>query len=542
MKANIDRRRAPAGRAQPGRVRPSAGRARTGRAGAPATATARPATPTPGAAVRAMTAGEGTEHTNTYGGSTAHAYGGGTEHTNTYGGSTYGAYGSGAYHTYPSGATAYHPPGYPAYPTYPVYHPPVAVPYYSTGCYGCAAAAGAVVGMAAGAAVASANTAAATSNAYSAGVAAGSATTAAATTVGVQRGRGHRRRDGRRPGVGDLRDGHELRRDAGRARCRSTRTARRTTSAATPGSSRRMARTASTTSWCRRRDRPSAHGPRGHERQRHGDPGGIPRVTVPDGASRSGACARRGGRDRQRRLSRARNGKLPFFQEHPVRAEAGMELRIGRAAHPAAGAADGTAWCRAAARDRCRGRGAGRRARSGRGSASAYSPWPRIRAPKRGSLSRPPRMSPHEAHHVRGAQRVVRVEPVAEQRRHLARQPQHRSSPRGVAPAAAAASRMRLEVAVVELRNHRRDDDADRHAGRRQRARRVSSRRCGAGARGSSVRASSRSSVRSRRRRGPGCVAAIGASRSRSRSTSAPLVAIVSGCSHSAQHLEDLRA
>ena len=127
------------------------------------------------------TAGEGTSHTDTYGGSTSHAYGGGTEHTNTYGGSTYGAYGSGAYHTYPSGATAYHPPGYPAYPTYPAYHPPVAVPYYSSGCYGCAAAAGAIVGVAAGAAVASANTAAATSNAYAAGVATGSANTAAAT-------------------------------------------------------------------------------------------------------------------------------------------------------------------------------------------------------------------------------------------------------------------------------------------------------------------------------------------------------------------------
>ncbi len=100
----------------------------------------------------AHVAGEGTEHTNTYGGGTAHAYGGGTEHTNTYGGTTAGQYGEGAYHTYPSGATAYHPAGYAAYPTYPAYHPPVAVATYSTGCYGCAAAAGAVVGMAAGAA------------------------------------------------------------------------------------------------------------------------------------------------------------------------------------------------------------------------------------------------------------------------------------------------------------------------------------------------------------------------------------------------------
>ncbi|HRF74751.1 MAG TPA: hypothetical protein PL117_18460 [Accumulibacter sp.] len=59
------------------------------------------------------------------------------------------------------------------------------MPYYSGGCYGCAAAAGAVVGVAAGAAVASANTQAATSNAYAAGVAAGSASTAAAYSGGV---------------------------------------------------------------------------------------------------------------------------------------------------------------------------------------------------------------------------------------------------------------------------------------------------------------------------------------------------------------------
>ena len=156
-------------------------------------------------------------HSNVYGGSSAHAYGGGTEHTNMYGGSTYGKYGSGAYHTYPSGATAYHPPGYPAYPTYPVYHPPVAVPYYSSGCYGCAAAAGAVVGMAAGAAVASANTAAATSSAYSAGVAAGSANTAAATTAayaaGVAAGV-----TAAAPPVGYLGHGHELRDDSRRMR------------------------------------------------------------------------------------------------------------------------------------------------------------------------------------------------------------------------------------------------------------------------------------------------------------------------------------
>ena len=90
-------------------------------------------------------AGEGTEHTNAWGGNTDHAYGGGTEHTNVYGGSTYGAYGVGVGHTYPSGASVY--AGYPAY------HPPVAVPYYAaSGCYGCAAAAGAIVGATAAAA------------------------------------------------------------------------------------------------------------------------------------------------------------------------------------------------------------------------------------------------------------------------------------------------------------------------------------------------------------------------------------------------------
>jgi hypothetical protein len=105
-------------------------------------------------------AGEGASHSNVYGAGTAHAYGGGTEHTNAYGGSTYGRYGSGAYHSYPSGATAYHPAGVPAYPTYPAYHPPVAVAYTSSTCSGCAAAAGALVGVTAGAAIASANTAA----------------------------------------------------------------------------------------------------------------------------------------------------------------------------------------------------------------------------------------------------------------------------------------------------------------------------------------------------------------------------------------------
>lgn len=127
-------------------------------------------------------AGEGTEHTNAYGGNSAHAYGGGSEHTNMYGGSTYGQVGYGAAHTYPGGGTTYGYAGGGAY--YGAYHPPVAVPYYGSTCYGCAAAAGAVVGMATGAAIASANTSAVASSAY----AAGAANTAAATTSAYNAG------------------------------------------------------------------------------------------------------------------------------------------------------------------------------------------------------------------------------------------------------------------------------------------------------------------------------------------------------------------
>ena len=159
-------------------------------------------------------AGEGTEHTNTYGGSTAHATGGGTEHTNVVRRHHLRRRTApGATHTYASGATAYHPPA--RLSDYPAYHPPVAVPYYASTCYGCAAAAGAVVGVAAGAAVASANTAAATSNAYAAGVATGSANTAAATSAaynaGVATGVAAASRSRR-----NLRDGRQLRGAAGR--------------------------------------------------------------------------------------------------------------------------------------------------------------------------------------------------------------------------------------------------------------------------------------------------------------------------------------
>ena len=127
-------------------------------------------------------------HENRWGGSTEHVAGEGTEHTNAYGTTTVGRAGYGAVTTTPGGASYYHPPAYPAYPAYAAYHPPVAVPYYSSGCYGCAAAAGAVVGVAAGAAIASSANAAATSNAYAAGVATGSANSAAAYQSGYAAG------------------------------------------------------------------------------------------------------------------------------------------------------------------------------------------------------------------------------------------------------------------------------------------------------------------------------------------------------------------
>ena len=137
-------------------------------------------------------AGEGTEHTNAAGGSTEHSVYGGTEHTSTTGTTTYGKAGYGAVSTTPGGASYYHPPVNGAYPAYGAYHPPVAVPYYSTGCMGCAAAAGAVAGMAVGGAIAYSTTtaanAAATSNAYAAGVATGSANTNAAYQQGYAAG------------------------------------------------------------------------------------------------------------------------------------------------------------------------------------------------------------------------------------------------------------------------------------------------------------------------------------------------------------------
>ena len=70
----------------------------------------------------------------------------------------------------------------------------------------------------------------------------------------------------------------------------------------------------------------------------------------------------------------------------------------------------------------------------------------------------------HDAHHARGAQRIMDLEPVAEHRRNLARQPQH--DPAGVAGAVRGGGvEDRFDIAVVQLRNHGRDQHADRDAG-----------------------------------------------------------------------------
>ncbi len=109
--------------------------------------------------------GEAT-HVNRFGGSTSANVAGGWSHTNVDGGHSAGVAGYGGVHTTAGGFSTYHPPtgyagyGYHApvagYAGYAPYHAPVAVPYAAGGCYGCAAAAGAVVGLAAGAAIASA--------------------------------------------------------------------------------------------------------------------------------------------------------------------------------------------------------------------------------------------------------------------------------------------------------------------------------------------------------------------------------------------------
>lgn len=131
-----------------------------------------------------------TEHTNAWGGGTAHVAGEGTTHVNAYGGSATHDYGGGWSKTGADGGVAYgdahyggaysHP--YGAY-AYPAYHPPAAVGYYGAGCYNCggwATAAAAATGAAVGAAAA--DTAGA--NAYASGYAAG-VTTGMTYTMGA---------------------------------------------------------------------------------------------------------------------------------------------------------------------------------------------------------------------------------------------------------------------------------------------------------------------------------------------------------------------
>ena len=100
---------------------------------------------------------------------------------------------------------------------------------------------------------------------------------------------------------------------------------------------------------------------------------------------------------------------------------------------------------------------------------SANSPWPPMRTPNRDSLSRAAADLPDDAHHVRRAQRVVRRRAS----RGTAARPRAAaaasSTPACRAPARGRGLEDRLELVVGELRDHRRDVDADRDAGVAQR-------------------------------------------------------------------------
>ena len=74
--------------------------------------------------------------------------------------------------------------------------------------------------------------------------------------------------------------------------------------------------------------------------------------------------------------------------------------------------------------------------------------------------------APHlldQAHHVRRTLRVMRVEPFAKQRRHLARQADEHPAGR-LRAVGGCGLEDRFEIAVVELRNDRRNHDANRNA------------------------------------------------------------------------------
>src|SRR5262249_50800057 len=70
----------------------------------------------------------------------------------------------------------------------------------------------------------------------------------------------------------------------------------------------------------------------------------------------------------------------------------------------------------------------------------------------------------HHAHDVLCAQRIVLCQPVPEKRGYLARQPQH-DPPGPAGTVRRSCLENRFEVAVVELRDHRRDADPHRNAG-----------------------------------------------------------------------------
>ena len=154
--------------------------------------------------------GEGTEHTSADGTSTAHAWGGGTEHTNVYAAPRPASMGKAPITPVPMARPPTIRPGTAAPTTIPRLTTRITrwsrCPPYSTGCYGCAAAAGAVVGMAAGAAIVSSNTAAATSSADWRG----------RRRQREHGGRRQRRRCGGRCQRQLLRDGRELRDAAAR--------------------------------------------------------------------------------------------------------------------------------------------------------------------------------------------------------------------------------------------------------------------------------------------------------------------------------------
>ncbi len=133
----------------------------------------------------------------------------------------------------------------------------------------------------------------------------------------------------------------------------------------------------------------------------------------------------------------------------------------------------------------------------------------------------------------------ARFQPVAEQRRHLPRQAQHDPACRH-RPRVSRRREDRLQLVVGQPRDHRRHHHPHRHA---RRASAAGSPPAAASARppaAPSRRPGPRSSVVTEIPTRTSRCAAIGASRSRSRSISVPLVVIATGWSKVAQHLQHL--